>query len=87
MNLSKRAIAEFLGTFWPVFGGCGSAVLAAAFPQLGIGNCDTHGKCRPSWRPKYHSFNSLLTHLGPGTTGSTVWTVSPLKPILPFTDS
>jgi len=37
MNLSKRAIAEFIGTFWLVFGGCGSAVLAAAFPQLGIG--------------------------------------------------
>lgn len=37
MSLSKRAIAEFLGTFWLVFGGCGSAVLAAAFPQLGIG--------------------------------------------------
>ena len=37
MTLSKRAFAEFLGTFWLVFGGCGSAVLAAAFPQLGIG--------------------------------------------------
>ncbi len=37
MSLSKRALAEFLGTFWLVFGGCGSAVLAAAFPQLGIG--------------------------------------------------
>ena len=37
MNLSKRFAAEFLGTFWLVFGGCGSAVLAAAFPQLGIG--------------------------------------------------
>jgi aquaporin Z len=37
MPLSKRAAAEFLGTFWLVFGGCGSAVLAAAFPQLGIG--------------------------------------------------
>ena len=37
MPLSKRAIAEFFGTFWLVFGGCGSAVLAAAFPQLGIG--------------------------------------------------
>jgi aquaporin Z len=33
----QRAGAEFLGTFWLVFGGCGSAVLAAAFPQLGIG--------------------------------------------------
>src|SRR5512142_712010 len=37
MSLTKRAVAEFLGTFWLVFGGCGSAVLAAAFPQLGIG--------------------------------------------------
>ncbi len=37
MTLSKRASAEFLGTFWLVFGGCGSAVIAAAFPQLGIG--------------------------------------------------
>lgn len=37
MSLAKRAAAEFLGTFWLVFGGCGSAVLAAAFPQLGIG--------------------------------------------------
>src|SRR5580658_4371125 len=37
MSLSKRALAEFVGTFWLVFGGCGSAVLAAAFPGLGIG--------------------------------------------------
>src|SRR5688500_4803922 len=35
--LSKRMIAELLGTFWLVFGGCGSAVLAAGFPTLGIG--------------------------------------------------
>lgn len=32
-----KYFAEFLGTFWLVFGGCGSAVLAAAFPELGIG--------------------------------------------------
>jgi aquaporin Z len=37
MPLSRRAIAEFIGTFWLVFGGCGSAVLDAAFPNLGIG--------------------------------------------------
>jgi aquaporin Z len=37
MPLSKRTIAEFVGTFWLVFGGCGSAVLAAGFPNLGIG--------------------------------------------------
>lgn len=33
----QKYFAEFLGTFWLVFGGCGSAVLAAAFPELGIG--------------------------------------------------
>lgn len=33
----QKYLAEFLGTFWLVFGGCGSAVLAAAFPELGIG--------------------------------------------------
>jgi len=37
MTTSKRAAAEFLGTFWLTFGGCGAAVLAAAFPGLGIG--------------------------------------------------
>jgi len=37
MPLTKRAAAEFLGTWWLVFGGCGSAVLAAAFPKVGIG--------------------------------------------------
>jgi aquaporin Z len=37
MSIMKRLSAEFLGTFWLVFGGCGAAVLAAAFPQLGIG--------------------------------------------------
>jgi aquaporin Z len=35
--VAQRAAAEFLGTFWLVFGGCGSAVLAAAFPNVGIG--------------------------------------------------
>ncbi len=37
MSLGKRATAEFFGTFWLVFGGCGAAVLDAAFPALGIG--------------------------------------------------
>jgi aquaporin Z len=37
MSLTKRALAEMLGTFWLVFGGCGSAVLSASFPKLGIG--------------------------------------------------
>src|SRR5438093_10435641 len=33
----RKCVAEFIGTMWLVLGGCGSAVLAAAFPQLGIG--------------------------------------------------
>ncbi len=37
MSLTKRLVAELLGTCWLVFGGCGAAVLAAAFPQVGIG--------------------------------------------------
>ncbi len=36
-GIYKKTAAEFFGTFWLVFGGCGSAVLAAAFPELGIG--------------------------------------------------
>lgn len=35
--MSRRLFAEFFGTFWLVFGGCGAAVIAAAFPELGIG--------------------------------------------------
>src|SRR5436190_13492827 len=37
MQLGRRLIAETFGTFWLVFGGCGSAVLTATFPQVGIG--------------------------------------------------
>jgi aquaporin Z len=37
MAKSRQLAAEFIGTFWLVFGGCGSAVIAAGFPQLGIG--------------------------------------------------
>jgi aquaporin Z len=37
VNMGKRLGAEFFGTFWLVFGGCGSAIFAAAFPELGIG--------------------------------------------------
>ncbi len=37
MTIGRRATAEFIGTFWLVFGGCGSAVISAAFPNVGIG--------------------------------------------------
>ena len=36
-DMSRRVVAEFFGTFWLTFGGCGAAVLAAGFPGLGIG--------------------------------------------------
>src|SRR4051795_5845395 len=37
MTLNRRMLAELFGTFWLVFGGCGSAVIAAGFPKVGIG--------------------------------------------------
>ncbi|MCL1141930.1 aquaporin Z [Shewanella gaetbuli] len=37
MDLKQKMLAEFIGTLWLVLGGCGSAVLAAAFPEVGIG--------------------------------------------------
>jgi aquaporin Z len=37
MDMTRRLVAEFIGTFWLVLGGCGSAVLAAALPDIGIG--------------------------------------------------
>src|SRR5260370_10208659 len=37
MDMTRRVVAEFFGTWWLVLGGCGSAVLAAAFPSLGVG--------------------------------------------------
>ena len=37
MDMTRRAAAEFFGTFWLTFAGCGAAVLAAGFPALGIG--------------------------------------------------
>jgi aquaporin Z len=37
MSLTQRSLAELIGTFWLVLGGCGSAVLAAGIPDLGLG--------------------------------------------------
>jgi len=43
MDVLRRLGAEFFGTFWLTFAGCGSAVLAAGFPALGIGFCLAFG--------------------------------------------
>jgi glycerol uptake facilitator-like aquaporin len=40
--MPRRLGAEFFGTFWLTFAGCGSAVLAAGFPTLGIGSAEPH---------------------------------------------
>jgi aquaporin Z len=37
MDMTRRVVAEFFGTFWLTFGGCGAAIFAAGYPQLGIG--------------------------------------------------
>jgi aquaporin Z len=37
VDITRRALAEFIGTFWLVFGGCGAAIISAGFPGLGIG--------------------------------------------------
>ena len=37
MSLAKKSVAEFIGTFWLVLGGCGAAVISAGYPELGIG--------------------------------------------------
>ncbi len=50
MDMQRRLGAEFFGTFWLTFAGCGSAVLAAGFPSLGIGFLGVSfafGDCRP----------------------------------------
>ena len=54
MPIGKRAAAEFFGTFWLVFGGCGAAVLAAGFPDVGIG----FARRRPGFRP-YRAHHGL----------------------------
>lgn len=42
VNMARKLAAEFFGTFWLVFGGCGSAIFAAAYPELGIGFVGWH---------------------------------------------
>ena len=54
MSISTRALAEFFGTFWLVFGGCGSALFAAAYPQLGIGFAGVAARLRP--HAAHHGF-------------------------------
>lgn len=65
----KKAIAEFIGTFWLVLGGCGSAVLAAAFPELGIGLLGVSLAFGLTVLTMWYSVGQLSgTHLNPAVT-------------------
>jgi hypothetical protein len=85
MTIGKRAAAEFFGTFWLVFGGCGSAVLAAAFPNLGIGFL---GSPPPSasrflrWRSPSGTFPDVTLIL---PSPSDWWSASAFRPLNPPT--
>jgi glycerol uptake facilitator-like aquaporin len=50
--MGKRLFAEFFGTFWLVLGGCGAAVLAAAYPTLGIGFVGATSSPQARWGPR-----------------------------------
>jgi glycerol uptake facilitator-like aquaporin len=63
MPMGKRAAAELLGTVWLVFGGCGSAVLSAAFPNVGIvctGFRARSGSACSPWRTRLGTFRVAI---------------------------
>ncbi len=86
MSLTKRALAELVGTFWLVFGGCGAAVLAAKFPGTGIGFAGVALAFGFSMLTGAYALGAISgAHFNPAVTiGLTVARRFPAREILPY---